>query len=56
MKLNPEQSQFIQTFNMLPIDEKIKLYRELHDVMEPSYRKRLLYMIGCEAVYHQRKK
>lgn len=53
--LNDEQKLFIRNFNELTLKDKVEMYNKFHDLLDSSFRKRLLYMIGCECVYHQRK-
>lgn len=52
---NDEQKLFIRNFNESPLKVKIEMYNKFHDLLDSAFRKRLLYMIGCECVYHQRK-
>lgn len=52
---NNDQKLFMRNFNEATLEDKVKMYKWVHDLLDSSFRKRLLYMIGCECVYHQRK-
>lgn len=53
-EMTEEQRKFKEAFNMMSLPEKKKIYLELHDALDPRYRRQLMFMIGASYVYGEK--